>query len=302
MFGNSDLPLFKEWLINKKILQPSSIKTYIDSVSRFLATNPNVYDLEDYNNFIIKYAIKKRCGHYYSALKAFIEYKVTDANLKNRMIENLICPPERNNIIRERRHLNDKQILEVINYLKKYKHQIVALIQKLTGVRAGEILKLKRGSILTEEYQGREVTRINILGKRNKRNIVYIHFKDDQKIIWDYITTYPTYGDYYFIELGSMKGRAGNIDDANKLVLMNYHWFWEDLKQALQTAGIDKKDFATHDFRRCFARKLWEKDKDLYKLQNALNHKDPKTTLRYLDQSGLKNIDTFYEMQKPDTK
>jgi len=77
----------------------------------------------------------------------------------------------------------------------------------------------------------------------------------------------------------------------------NYLRYWKDLKYALNVNGIDKEDFATHDFRRCFARKVWEKEKDVYVLQSLLNHTDPKVTLRYLDQSGLKNIDYHKKMQ-----
>jgi len=79
---------------------------------------------------------------------------------------------------------------------------------------------------------------------------------------------------------------------------MNYQWYWIDLKQALNSAGINRDDFATHDFRRCFARRNWDKFKDVLILQKALRHKDPKTTLRYLEQSGLDTIDIHYEMQK----
>lgn len=293
-----DLSLFKRNLEEKSTLMPGSIKTYLDSVSRFLSTDPNLEDINCYNEFIIKYSIKKRCHHYYSALRRFIEFKIDDSKLKHELIEGLQMPPIRNNIIRERRHLTIKQLDDVIYHLKSAKHQVIALIMKATGVRVADVLRLKEGGIIIEEYQGKPVTRINILGKRQKRNVVHIHRQDYQDIIWQYLTTRKdTVNNYYFINLGRYKNRRGNLEDDNKLILMNYGWFWQDLKQSLQTVGIHKDDFASHDFRRCFARRLWEKDKDLYKLQNALNHVDPKTTLRYLDQSGLKNIDTFYEMQ-----
>ena len=42
---------------------------------------------------------------------------------------------------------------------------------------------------------------------------------------------------------------------------------------------------------------LWESWKDIQVLQNLLNHAEPTTTMRYLQQSGLKNIDYSREMQ-----
>jgi integrase len=66
------------------------------------------------------------------------------------------------------------------------------------------------------------------------------------------------------------------------------------------SAGVDMRMFATHDFRRCFARRVWEKWKDVNILQSVLNHADPKTTLRYLQQSGLRNVDYFKIIQVGD--
>ena len=94
-----------------------------------------------------------------------------------------------------------------------------------------------------------------------------------------------------------MKGREGALFSDYKMIRMNYMWYWKDLKQALITNGINKKDFATHDLRRCFARRAWERYKDIHVLKNLLNHSKVETTLRYLEQSGLKNIDYFEDMQ-----
>ena len=113
----------------------------------------------------------------------------------------------------------------------------------------------------------------------------------------EYMTANINYDDYVFIELGNI-GKAGGVYDYFRLEKYNYWCYWEDLKQALQTSGIAKEDFATHDFRRCFARKVWEKYKDIQVLQHLLNHQNVNVTLRYLEHSGLKNIDYHYAMQK----
>ncbi len=59
-----------------------------------------------------------------------------------------------------------------------------------------------------------------------------------------------------------------------------------------------KEDFATHDFRRNFARKVWLKYKNLIILQKILGHNDPRTTTRYLNMEGLDLIEVHKEMQK----
>ncbi len=98
-----------------------------------------------------------------------------------------------------------------------------------------------------------------------------------------------------------MRNRQGDTSKEYKLISQNYRRYWADLKQALNAVGVAKQDFATHDFRRCFAREIWDKYKDLVLLQNALNHENPGTTIRYLKQSGLQNRDVFYQyqMEKP---
>jgi site-specific recombinase XerD len=87
------------------------------------------------------------------------------------------------------------------------------------------------------------------------------------------------------------------LPDSVKMFRYNYDEYWKDLKMALQSCGYAPKDFATHDMRRCFARRVWERYKDIHVLQSMLNHSDPKVTLKYLEQSGLKNVDYHYDMQ-----
>jgi len=292
-----DLPFFEEWLKEKRHLKPSSVQVYIQSIKKFLSFNPEIDDIEDYNKFIIDGAIKKRCNHYYSVLKNYIEFKIEDGGLKKRLIDTLVKPPLHHSTKRERRNLTEEQIFNVINSLESKKHRIIALIQSLTGVRAGDVLNLEVGGINPEVYEDEEVLRMNIIGKGGKRNVIYIHDKIAQQVIWDFILKSSNFSNYYFLEKGKMKNRPGTLNDKNRLVRMNYLWYWYDLKQALDAHGINKEDFASHDFRRCFARRVWEKWKDVHILQKILNHANPATTLRYLEQSGLQNIDYHKAMQ-----
>jgi integrase len=298
----TDLSMYRLWLGEKRNLSESSTHVYCEAVERFLKGNPDIDVLEDYNNFIIEHAIKKRCYHYYSALKSFAEYKITDANARARIIDNMIRAEVHNDIKMERKYLEEDEILEVINHLKEAKHRVIAIIQTLTGVRAGDILRLKRDNIMPEEYKGKPVLRINITGKGKKRNVIFIHDEVAQEIILDYITHVFNHDGYYFIELGKMKNRQGDISNEYKLYRMNYSWFWQDLKEALQSCGINFDDWATHDFRRAFARRVWIKYKDIHVLQGLLHHANPAVTMRYLDQSGLANIDYHFDMQMGNEK
>jgi integrase len=146
-----------------------------------------------------------------------------------------------------------------------------------------------------EDYNNKPTLRINITGKGHRRNVIFIHDEIGQQLIMDYITTHPCVRDFYFCS-GNVRKREKN-DNEFRFLTMNYWRYWDDLKKALDMKGLNFNDFATHDFRRCFARRVWTKYKDIQVLKNILNHKDVNTTLRYLEQSGLKNIDYHYEMQ-----
>jgi len=292
----TDIPLFRLWLENNSVLSDSSVYTYVKSIERFVKDNPNLKKINDYNDFLIKLTIKKRSTHYYYALRKFVEFKINDSNLKKNILNSMVKPRMRFDTVRERRHLSEQQIYEVINLLEE-KHRIIALIQNITGVRIGDILKLRRDDILSETYKDKPVVRFNITGKGGRKNTVFIHDMIAQNVILNYTNFHFNHEDYSFLELGKTKNRYGQTNNEDKLIKMNYWWYWANLKEALQSTGINKKDFATHDFRRCFARRAWEINPDIHRLQSLLNHSDPKVTLRYLEQSGLKNIDYHYEMQ-----
>ena len=141
----TDVSLFEIWLRNTRALAESSIYTYVKSLEKFLSGSPDLELLDDYNNFLVKMTRKKRCSHFYSVIKSFIEFKITDSNLRQRLIPNLMKPEIRTDFVRERRHLDEGTILEVLNYMERKKHTILALIQNITGARIGDVLRLKEG-------------------------------------------------------------------------------------------------------------------------------------------------------------
>ena len=297
---NADLPLYESHLKEKTSLKDSSINTYVVGLRRFLSEDPDIDKIDDYNDFLIRTTQRKQnASFYYFALKHYIKFKIPDLTLRNRMTTALLTPDIKDPNIK-RKYLSDEKRLEVINNMIHKKSRIIAIIQSLTGIRVGDILRLKRDSIFTEDVKGKAALRLNVLGKRDKLSVVYIFDDVAQQFILDYINNNINYNNYLFIELGSFGSRTGDTSTEFKLVRMNYGRYWRDLKQAMNASGVHKNDFATHDFRRCFAREIWDKYSDLIILQNALNHVNPRTTIRYLKHSGLQNRDVFYEYQTGD--
>jgi len=285
---------FEEWLREKKRLSESSIGYYVRVVTKFL----NEYSqptLNNLNEFIINNAIKKRQTAFYSIMKAYVQYKYTDAGDRNQIIDNLVKPPVPDGLKVERETLSEEEILKLINNLEYMKHRIIALIQDLSGIRAGDALRIRRGEIIPEIYDDSNVLKIIIHGKGDKRNVIYIHDDIVQELIINFIIKNRLSDEYYFMENRSRIEKL-NVS-GNRNYHANYIAYFRDLKQSMAKTGIEHKSFATHDYRRCYARRVWNKFKDLHVLQELLNHENPATTMRYLKQSGLKNIEYHKQMQ-----
>jgi integrase len=299
MFFNDifEIDFFIEYLREKKRLLESSVHQYQTRIEAFLRENPNLEEIDDYNKYIIEHAIKKRNVNLYSVFKAFIEYYIKDAGKRASMIDALIQPEIPTTIKQERKYLEEHEIINVINNLKYHKHKVIALIQDLTGVRSGDVFSIKRGDIIPEIYDGKNVLKIIITGKGNKRNVIYIHDEMIQTLIVDYIIKNINDTGTYFLTRARITKNDTIYNQNRKLYYVNYRRYLRDLKAAMYKVGINSKDFATHDYRRCYARRVWTRYKDINVLQELLNHANPATTMRYLKQSGMKNIDYHKEMQ-----
>jgi integrase len=227
---NFDIIEFEEFLV-KRQLQPDSIYQYTQVLQRFLITDPDIYNINDYNTFIIDECVKKRKSHVYSVIRMYIKFKIEDLATRNKLYENLVQPKPRHDIVREREYLSEDKIFMVINSLEKLKHKVIALIMHLTGVRVGGIMKLTDGKIFFEEDDDKQIMRIAVTDKGGKRNVPFIYDKTAQDIIMNYLLQNPAETGYYFLELGTFGNRTGSVDDMTKLYKMNYHWYWEDIKR-----------------------------------------------------------------------
>ena len=295
-----DNALFEDYLKNDPKLSPNTVYLYRTMANAFMLTNPNLLNINDYNDYITKVSFKKRSYSTYYALKRYIEFKFEGKDnrpTKTALLSQLLKPRMPKGIKRERAHLDDETILKIISNMKVFKHRVIALIQKATGVRAGDVLRLPEGHIFLEkDSDGVEQLSIRIIGKGNKRHVVTIFNQDIKQVILNYTEGKPfnIIDGYYFLE--RQKGK--NVSSEETLIYRNnYDKYHIDLKRAMNGVGVEKSKFSTHGFRHSFATKVWEKYKDLIVLQRVMNHEDPRTTIRYLAQSGLDNKEVYKEIQ-----
>lgn len=293
-----DSGMFRNYLEEKVQLMPSSIYIYTTYVNAFLNTDPDLEDIDSYNKYLVEKVVRHRSDRTQTALKHFINFKIKDKGLRDQLLDGLIVPKIRHDRLRERKYLNEMLLNEVINHIKLEKHRVIATIQCLTGVRAGDILRIRDDGIVPEIYNDKLVLKLSIVGKGRKRNVVYIHDKGIIKYILNFVTNYYKARDgYVFMDEPPRGHQAATIVTDFVYEKVNYKYYLDDLRNSLEEVGINKDDFATHDYRRCFARRFWMLHKDVQALQKLLNHTDARATFKYLEQSGLQNIDYHKEMQ-----
>lgn len=300
-----DLVMYEQWLTEKRDLSEGSVYIYKKYISMFLNTNPDIDDLNAYNNFLVKDKSKKRTYAYLYALRWYITFKFQDnKELARKLIDGLVPASRKTGNKKTHASLSEDARIDVINNIRQKKHRVIAFIQSFTGVRARDILMLKRNQVLYEEYRPANGVVIPYMkldithAKGEKRTPVQIFDMCVIEVIDNYLKEKTdTFEDYCFIELGKWKSREGDTSNHWKLGTMNYNWYLFDLKQALQQAKIDYTTFATHDFRRCFAKKVWEKYRDVELLKRMLHHTRADVTLKYLEHSGLATADINYELQ-----
>ena len=168
----------------------------------------------------------------------------------------------------------------------------------MTGLRIGDIFNIKEGGIYLEKQEtGEDILKLNVVTKGNKKRIVWIWDKETINLICNFIsnTNYKT--GYIFMEKGNNKLLKNNYSKKYLLKNKNYFLFWEHLKIALNSSNIDTERFAPHSFRRLYAKRVYEKYKDIDLLKRMMGHADVSTSLRYIVHHGLDIKETYKELQ-----
>lgn len=298
--------MFSKYLRDEKGLSFSTINGYTNTINRFLDTNPDLEDSNSYNNFIVQSAIKKKNYSTFYTLKSFIEFRFkNDLTKKKELLDAILDrTPKLTDHTKEYESLNDNKIVEVINNIESERFQVVALIQWRTGARAGDVIRTKKEDIKLDYFNNEETLLITMLTKRKKRKKVRL-FRDFKDIVLKYVNN--TDEEYPFMITPKYRrrirtlGLIENEDDKKELSFykrerISYNHYLKELKEALIKSNIDITRFATHSFRKIFARYTWDKYRDIIIVQRELDHSDPRTTLQYLKKEGLQAIQVTYDI------
>jgi len=290
-------------------LKDSSINQYVSCIKSFFNNGYNVRNKDDYIKYLRKHTIEKRSSHHYDITIKFVNWyfkEKSDLELRKDILEAIKLLGKRNfDPIKETEILNSFEQMQVINNLLNYKHRLVAWIQKETGVRAGDVLRLKKHKDSNDTdiryglYQGKEVImNITFTLKRDKIRIIPIFNQELINEIEEYLVTTNIDEEYLFCSRNNV--HPDNINNSFKVESRNYYLYWKDLRETCIKLGLDPHKFTSHDIRRNFAYDIWVNDlesKDIVSLQKILGHSNIETTIRYLRTSGLEVQDLYKKKQ-----
>lgn len=279
--------------LDRSSLQESTKNMYVWCMKYYMSHNYDLESIEDYNQILISHSVKKRSNIFYSSFKRFIKFYIKDSSKKKKMVTALIFP-KTNSPKRHRKYLDFRERKKIIKSLEIEKHRVIAEIQLYTGARVREVLKLEKGDITYDDFQGTTAMILNITQKGGQKTPMWILDKELEEKIDAYTLADWVDYKYYFIE------REKSNDDADDVTLLqsNYHWYWLDVKNAVELCGYEYKDWATHDFRRGIGADVWAATKDPISVQRALRHKRFDTTLLYLKNAGMQSQELFSSIAK----
>lgn len=166
--------------------------------------------------------------------------------------------------------MSQDEVLAILSASGNLKHRCMLSLIYSSGLRAGELIKLKVTDINWERRQ------VFIRKGKGKKDRVSLLSNTLQQILRDYLQAYKPV-DYLFA------GQWGDQYTTSSLRSI--------FKQAMYTAGI-RKPFTLHCLRHSFATHLLEAGTDLRYIQTLLGHESSKTTEIYtfVSQNALDKI------------
>lgn len=189
---------------------------------------------------------------------------------KNGFIESdpaAILSNERTNGIEPRAAFTEEEIVKIKYACANTRERAIVELLLSTGVRAEELVNIKRSDINMQERS------VRVLGKGNKLRTVY--FNASTKIALEkYWSTLPEESEYAIVRFRR---------PYTKIARNQLH---EAVKAIADRAGVEKA--MPHRFRHTFATRLEERGCPIEVIKELLGHSEIATTLRYAHISGSK--------------
>lgn len=155
--------------------------------------------------------------------------------------------------------LSEGEVLKILKHTENMKHRLLFAFLYATGLRIGELLKLRIQDVDLERLT------VHIRSAKGKKDRISILSGDLVPVIKTYLEKYKP--NYWLFEGSGRKRYSANSVRAS-------------LHKSVEAAGI-KKRVTPHILRHSFATHLHEQGTDIRNIQELLGHNSPDTTMIY---------------------
>ena len=154
------------------------------------------------------------------------------------------------------------EIKALIDGVKNIKHRTIIMLLYSTGMRLGEIARLRITDIDSKNMRIKVVQ-----GKGSKDRYTIL----SEQVLQELRAYYIIYKPKEYLFNGSRPGRPISMRNIQHLV-----------QKALAQIGLDSKNYTVHTIRHSFATHLVDNGTDLHTVKELLGHSNLQTTMRYM--------------------
>jgi len=278
---------------------------YLKGMRAFLMRAKDLKNPNEYNEYIMKMGVRRGEFMTRAMLKHYVKFKYSskkERETRDNILDAISMIRIKAKSMKRKVHvLDEKKVLEIVGNIRHANFRVVALLQYALGIRAADVLRIKYSDVQYEPYKGDTLLTLFVTGKGEKRFKMWVFDKGLQRLVEERLSSPQSLvHDYVFMRdlNNSRKIPASDAELVQRMIDANYNVYMTELKLALMRTGVSPKDWATHDFRRNMARRVWAKYKDIILLKEVLHHEDINTTVRYLQTMGLRVQGVLEEVQQ----
>lgn len=154
------------------------------------------------------------------------------------------------------------EIKTLIDGVKNIKHRSIIMMLYSTGMRLGEIAKVKITDI---DSKNMRIKVVQGKGAKDRYTIL------SEQVLVELRAYYIIYKPKVYLFNGSRPGKPISMRNIQHLV-----------QKALAQVGLDSKNYTVHTICHSFATHLVDNGTDLHTVKELLGHSNLQTTLRYL--------------------
>lgn len=191
---------------------------------------------------------------------------------------------------------------------KQYRNYLYTVIGVSTGLRGGDIVKLRWCDVMYPDRTYKEPQEAWVQ-ERKTGKFRYLVFHDDVKLAFDFYLkhahvvpnfTDPRNPDYYIFRRLRVNSNYGDSPYVSREAMGKV------LKAAAKAVGI-QYNVNTHSLRKTFGYRFYKETSDVAMLQHILNHSSPAITLRYIgilaedEAAAIKSLESINAFMSDDS-